>query len=163
MQPNQFQKQLKLFRNGLCLFLIALIAMGGCALYYVFFPESTLFKISKPKEEYKEISNSPDDSAKEALEIVNGVHIETGFVQDVGMIEVIDNCTNCHSAKLVTQNRMSREAWQATIIWMQETQNLWDLGENETVILDYLAKNYAPQSKGRRQNLAVEKWYVLQQ
>ncbi|WP_417360221.1 monoheme cytochrome C [Galbibacter sp.] len=163
MQSNQFNKQLKLFWNGLCLFVIALIAMGGFAIYYVFYPESSLFKASKPSEEYSEVTDSLTEDTTKAAEIVDGVHLETGFIQDVGMTEVINNCTNCHSAKLVTQNRMSREAWQTTIIWMQETQNLWDLGENESVILDYLAKNYAPESKGRRQNLAIEKWYVLQQ
>ncbi|MEA2050281.1 MAG: hypothetical protein U9O56_06090 [Campylobacterota bacterium] len=48
------------------------------------------------------------------------------------------------------------------IVWMQKTQNLWDLnmpnaqGKNtEKVILDYLSKNYAPYDKiERRKNLA---------
>jgi len=163
MQPNQFNKQLKLFWNGLCLFFIALIAIGGFVLLYVFYPNSNLFKESKPTQEYVEVTDSLSASSADNLETADGIHLETGFIQDVGMTAVINNCTNCHSAKLVTQNRMSREAWHATIIWMQETQNLWDLGEDESLILDYLAKNYAPGSKGRRQNLAIEKWYVLQQ
>ena len=56
---------------------------------------------------------------------------------------------------------MSREGWVATIRWMQETQNLWDLGENETAIVDYLATHYAPDQKGRRENLATTEWYQL--
>jgi hypothetical protein len=56
---------------------------------------------------------------------------------------------------------MSREGWKATIVWMQETQNLWDLGANEELILNYLSKNYAPTDKGRRQNLEITEWYEL--
>lgn len=163
MQPNQFNSQVKLFWNGLCLFSIALIIIGGVLTTYVLYPDSYFFHKNEPLEQHIEKS-VPDSLVSDVkAEVVDGIHLETGFVQDVGMVEVINNCTNCHSAKLVTQNRMSREAWLASIRWMQETQNLWDLGENESVILDYLAENYAPKSKGRRQNLEIEKWYVLQQ
>ncbi|MGY8916006.1 MAG: monoheme cytochrome C [Flavobacteriales bacterium] len=93
--------------------------------------------------------------------IENGIHVRTGFVEADGMQQVINNCTNCHSAKLVTQNRMSKEGWTATIRWMQKTQNLWDLGENEDVIVDYLAKNYGPVKKGRREGLKDIEWYPL--
>jgi hypothetical protein len=87
---------------------------------------------------------------------------QSGFVNDDGVSQVIQNCTQCHSAKLVTQNRMSEEGWEATITWMQETQNLWDLGGNQEKIVSYLAKNYGPQRKGRRQNLTHLKWYELE-
>lgn len=163
MDLNQFNQQLRLFRNGLCLFMIALMTIGGFIMLYTFYPESSLFLMSAPIEKQMESSDSLARSPVKSIEIQDGVHLETGFVKDEGMRVVINNCTNCHSAKLVTQNRMSREAWQATIKWMQETQNLWDLGENEPIILDYLAKNYAPESKGRRQNLTIDKWYVLEQ
>ena len=75
---------------------------------------------------------------------------------------VITHCTPCHSAELVTQNRMTREGWESTIRWMQETQNLWDLGENEAAILDYLATYYAPEEQGRRPNLEDIEWYELE-
>ena len=75
---------------------------------------------------------------------------------------VIANCTGCHSAKLVTQNRATREGWRNMIRWMQETQNLKDLGADEEKILDYLSANYAPTEQGRRQNLTVEEWYRLE-
>nr|WP_299382624.1 monoheme cytochrome C [Allomuricauda sp.] len=111
----------------------------------------------QPKPEPDEIL--PEMVTDDTVE--NGIHLATGFVDDTGMKATIQNCTNCHSAKLVTQNRMSREGWEATIRWMQETQNLWDLGNNEELILTYLSKNYAPQAKGRRQNLNQTEWYSL--
>jgi hypothetical protein len=49
------------------------------------------------------------------------------------------------------------------IDWMQETQGLEDLGEHEPLILDYLAKYYAPQKKGRRPNLENIEWYELEE
>jgi len=50
------------------------------------------------------------------------------------------------------------------IRWMQETQNLPDLGEKEAPILDYLAEHYAPEDTGRRPNLdlASIEWYILE-
>jgi hypothetical protein len=59
-------------------------------------------------------------------------------------------CTACHSAKLVTQNRMSRENWLSTIRWMQKTQGLWSLAEQESKILDYLERYYSPVAASRR-------------
>ena len=46
---------------------------------------------------------------------------------------------------------------------MQETQNLWDLGENEDLITSYLAKNYGPEEKGRRHVLTNIEWYDLEE
>ncbi len=94
--------------------------------------------------------------------IENGIHIRTGFKEGKGLQEVINNCTNCHSSKLVIQNRMNEERWNATIKWMQETQNLWDLGENQKIIVDYLVANYPPIEKGRRATLQNIEWYELE-
>ena len=87
----------------------------------------------------------------------------TGFIIDSGFEEVRANCMGCHSPLLVTQNRATREGWLSTIRWMQETQNFWDLGDNETIILDYLARNYSPpEGIGRRANLKNIQWYPLE-
>ncbi len=102
--------------------------------------------------------NSPDHG----LEIVEGVHMETGLADDPDLPLIITNCTACHSAILITQNRASREGWKEMIDWMQETQNLWDLGENEEIILGYLEKNYSPDKRQtRRRNLEHIEWYNL--
>lgn len=87
---------------------------------------------------------------------------KSGFVNDIGVSQVIQNCTQCHSSKLITQNRLNKTGWKATIKWMQETQNLWDLGKNEERIVNYLAKNYAPEAEGRRANIEVVQWYELE-
>ncbi|MEM9361661.1 MAG: monoheme cytochrome C [Bacteroidota bacterium] len=126
------------------------------SLLYVIINPSVFEK--RPEEtELVDIQEEPENP------IIDGVHVETGFVEGDGLTEVIQNCTNCHSAKLVTQNRMSKEGWVATIRWMQETQNLWDLGNNEEIIVNYLATNYAPDKKGRRDILTNIDWYTLEE
>ncbi|MEM9647190.1 MAG: monoheme cytochrome C [Bacteroidota bacterium] len=145
-----FEHQVKLLSKVLFAFLVLfLVLFGG------------LFYLANKPQEVPEVLVE-DDAVPQDDFIENGIHVATGFVEDEGMKVTIQNCTNCHSAKLVTQNRMNREGWEATIRWMQETQNLWDLGNNEELILAYLAKNYAPISKGRRQNLKDVEWYPLQ-
>ena len=74
----------------------------------------------------------------------------TGFVISEHYEIVRAHCTACHSAKLVTQNRMSRENWLATIRWMQKSQGLWPLGPQELKILDYLESHYSPIAVSRR-------------
>lgn len=79
----------------------------------------------------------------------NEIDPASGFVIKPGFEMVRAHCTACHSAKLVTQNHMSRERWLSTIRWMQETQNLWPLPQEE-LILDYLSANYGERTTGRR-------------
>ena len=87
---------------------------------------------------------------------------ESGLFLDNDMLLVKGQCTGCHSAKLISMNRFTREGWKEKITWMQQTQNLWDLGEAEPAILDYLAKYYAPEGKAsRRANLENIEWYPL--
>lgn len=95
--------------------------------------------------------------------IEDGVHLRTGLKDDENLQLVIGACTSCHSAKLITQNRATREGWKQMFDWMYATQGLPDLGVHEPKILDYLAEHYAPEEVGRRQNLDVEaiEWYIL--
>ena len=103
-------------------------------------------------------SATPDEDR-----VVDGIHVATGMIYDKNFQIVKNACTSCHSAKLVTQNKATRDGWKQMIRWMQATQGLPDLGKNEAKILDYLAKNYAPQEFGRRANLNPEEieWYDL--
>ena len=133
--------------------MIVLVIIIGMAILYFINQDSA---IQVPEEKPLEIE-VPADS----ITVEKQLDGATGFIIDKGMAETIQNCTPCHSAKMVTQNRMTREGWLASIRWMQETQNLWPLGENEPIILDYLAKNYAPTNKGRREPLTNIEWYKL--
>tara|TARA_B110000046_G_scaffold112201_1_gene119353 strand:- start:49158 stop:49334 length:177 start_codon:yes stop_codon:yes gene_type:complete len=57
---------------------------------------------------------------------------------------------------------MNSESWDTTIKWMQETQNLWDLGEIQEIIVNYLPANYPIEDKGRRKNLSDIDWHELE-
>ncbi|MEM7510480.1 MAG: hypothetical protein AAF388_06080 [Bacteroidota bacterium] len=96
------------------------------------------------------------------LLVENGIHVATGFKAEGDYMTVIANCTSCHSSKLILQNRATKEGWEEMIRWMQQTQKLWDLGENEEKILAYLTEHYGPEDKGRRAPLAVEDWYEIE-
>jgi hypothetical protein len=96
--------------------------------------------------------------------VVNGIHLRTGLHNDTNLQIIIGSCTSCHSSKLITQNKATREGWKSMITWMQETQGLGDLGTNEPIILNYLSKYYAPVETGRRKTLDVAEieWYDLE-
>ncbi len=108
------------------------------------------------------ITSSETNSDGDADKIENGIHVRTGLIDAEGLMVVVQNCTSCHSASLITQNRMTEERWNETIKWMQETQNLWELGPNQKVIVDYLVTNYPPMKKGRRMVLKDVDWYELE-
>lgn len=149
---EEVQKHLKTVTRGVFVLVVGVAALVA----YIIDPWALDFKddvaqTSLPKYE------AP------APEFENGVHLATGFKEGENLDLVLANCISCHSAKMVTQNRATREGWKSMIKWMQETQNLWELGDAEPLILDYLAKYYAPEKAGRRQPLTNVDWYVLEE
>ncbi|MCY3859488.1 MAG: cytochrome C [Gammaproteobacteria bacterium] len=71
------------------------------------------------------------------------------------------HCTSCHSSQILKNLRLSRDAWQDVIKRMQAEEGLWDLGDDESRILEYLATNFGPrtdsvQRRGRRAPLAPD-------
>ena len=87
---------------------------------------------------------------------------ETGLIVDKDLYMVKAQCTSCHSSKLIIANHFTRDGWKQKIRWMQANHNLWELGETEKQVLDYLEKYYAPtQTFARRQPLKDIKWYKL--
>ncbi|MBO9616607.1 MAG: hypothetical protein J7619_28230 [Dyadobacter sp.] len=89
---------------------------------------------------------------------------ETGLIVDENLYMVKAQCTNCHSTKLIIANRFTRDGWKQKIRWMQANHNLWELGDAEKPVLDYLEKNYSPTaSVARRAPLKDIKWYKLDQ
>jgi hypothetical protein len=90
----------------------------------------------------------------------------TGLIIGEHLALVKANCTGCHSTKLIQQHRFSREGWVGKIRWMQQYHNLWNLGDSEKAILDYLEKYYSPESTAnqmpaRRALLKNTEWYKL--
>ena len=155
-EHDKFKQHVKaIYRLMAGLFGLFIVAVTGI-LFLLSNPDWTRKKATEIEPEYVTIQES-DDFDK----IENGVHVRTGLIEADGLMTVVNNCTNCHSAKLVTQNRMNEERWIATIRWMQETQNLWDLGGNEAIIVNYLVTNYPPKKKGRREILSDIEWYDL--
>lgn len=66
---------------------------------------------------------------------------------DKGRDLVVTNCTKCHSPKQLSQQRLSRAAWDRTITVMQERNGLWELEPPiRTAILDYLEKHFSPKA-----------------
>ena len=157
MEDHQkFRKQVKAIQS---LMLLLFILMGFTAAGILFLLSDPDIFISSGDQPETTYVNIPEEDNYDRIE--NGIHVRTGLVEAEGLMEVVNNCTNCHSALLVTQNRMNEERWIATIRWMQETQNLWDLGKNEEIIVNYLVTNYPPSKKGRRANLQNIEWYEL--
>lgn len=152
------------FLNGMVVVIIlAIFIMPGFYMYQEFMVP---LQEKQAKEEAERLASNEEKLEKmradmEKTRVVDGIHVSTGFIADDNYQLVVNNCTSCHSSKLVTQNRATKEGWKKMIKWMQETQNLWDLGENEALIVEYLAKNYAPEFQGRRAALANLDWYEL--
>ncbi len=164
--PNKrspLQTKLWLSNFGLLMTILKTFVFGiFLVLLYALFGDSFDFQ-KTPIQSGNRVSNSvamDDDWDK----VENGIHLQTGLIYDANFDIVRAHCTACHSGKLVAQNRATREGWLQMIRWMQETQGLWDLGVNEPKILDYLAKNYAPEEVGRRTNIdvAAVEWYILE-
>lgn len=144
-------------RAVLGLFILVVLILG-CVILLVLLPQVDFTTSDSTK------AASPTELAPDPLaaEIVDGKDVATGLMAGEGLELVKGHCTACHSSALIIQNRFTREGWHSKIVWMQETQGLWDLGDNESKILDYLAEFYAPEPpKGRRIPLQNIEWYEL--
>jgi hypothetical protein len=66
-----------------------------------------------------------------------------GLPEAPGREEVFYLCDACHSIRLVTQQRLSRQRWDQLLDWMVEEQGMPELApEDRGLILDYLATHY---------------------
>jgi len=75
----------------------------------------------------------------------------TGFKMTGDWELVRGNCTACHSARLITQQRGTSQQWLTMIRWMQKKQNLWQFDPGtESRIITYLSENYPPDAARRR-------------
>lgn len=159
MNSSEDRRLLSILVNSLILLLGAVIICLGL-LAVMSHPEWLQGEEKGEEVELEEGVNLVDISSDR--EIQEGIDVETAFIAAEGYQQVIAHCTRCHSSKLVLQNRATREGWTEMIRWMQETQKLWDLGEAEQPIVDYLSQHYGPlPDKGRRSALLVEEWYEI--
>ena len=158
-EKDNFREQVRSIYRLLTTLLVLFVLTAAGVLYLLSDPTLSAFRGPETTEEYVDVIPEEDDWDK----IENGIHVRTGLKDAEGLMTVVNNCTNCHSARLVMQNRMNEERWIATIRWMQETQNLWDLGKNEEIIVKYLVTNYPPKKKGRREILSNITWYELEE
>jgi len=154
-QHEAFRDSVKAIYKGFVVVFLFIGMVSIIVAYALMNPEGKLFG-TNTSEAYTAVKEIDEDL------IENGIHVRTGLLDGEGLMTVVNNCTNCHSAKLVIQNRMNEERWAATIDWMQRTQNLGDLGSNEKIIINYLVANYPPQKVGRRRNLTNIDWYELE-
>ena len=141
--------------------IVALLLVGTGVIIYGLVVDRSPDSVAEAPDEVN-AKATPTTTATSAFVIEDGKDLETGLLDGEGLRTVKANCLSCHSAKLITQNQFTREGWHAKIVWMQETQGLWDLGDREPIILDYLAEHYAPEARAsRRQPLTNVKWYQL--
>lgn len=148
-------------RSYLSIYTFILKMIVFCLLLIASIP--LLMQIDWSTAETVAVESTPISETK-MVQILDGKDVETGFVVDEGWEVVKTNCTQCHNSKIILQNRFTKDKWKELIVWMQETQGLWKLGGNEEIILNYLAKHYAPMKKGRRPRLKIEEedWYILE-
>ncbi|GAB3649107.1 hypothetical protein GCM10028791_14010 [Echinicola sediminis] len=152
---DDYLKQLKVLVQLVFMLGVTVVLLMGAVLLFQHNPNIFVSQ--------KEDSPVPSLEEGQADLVKDGVHVATGLVAEDGYETVIANCTNCHAADLITQNRGTEERWMELIDWMQETQGLWDLGSNEEIIVAYLSKYYAPVQRGRRANLENIEWYDLEE
>lgn len=162
-KDERLQSAMARSMNGVIRLVSCFVVGCCCLLLYGLFGK----QISQVMKEPVLAATTSGSSARNPADwerVENGIHVQTGLAYGKGFDVVRGTCTACHSAKLVTQNRATRQGWKDMITWMQETQGLWDLGTNEGIILDYLATHYAPEEIGRRPGLDMEKieWYILE-
>lgn len=145
-----------------------LVLIAFCSLGYLMLKDTINNYLQRKTYSDKELRYFADQAGQRAADsnydkVENGIHLRTGLHYDSNLQTIIASCTSCHSAKLITQNKATREGWSSMIRWMQATQGLPDLGANEPIILDYLAKYYAPKNTGRRKNIDMAEvvWYEL--
>ncbi len=146
-----------------CLIFLGLTLGMGIMLVWIMSDPQLITYSSQPNTQNQKdmVQMESSYASPGPVEVVDGIDISTGFIAEGDYHIVRTTCTACHSSKLVLQNRATREGWKEMIVWMQETQKLWDLGEQEEKIIEYLATYYGPVNKGRRIPIKVESWYEI--
>lgn len=76
---------------------------------------------------------------------------QLGLPPDTGRDEVEAYCGACHSPRLVVRQGLSRDAWQETIEWMVEEQEMEPLEpDDHKLVLDYLTRHVSIEANLKR-------------
>lgn len=85
-------------------------------------------------------NHSASDSAEEEEDY-------EGLPPGAGREEVFYLCQACHSLRTVLQQRLSREVWDETLVWMIEEQGMPEMEPQDYArILDYLGSRLSPEA-----------------
>lgn len=96
--------------------------------------------------------------------VEDGIYLEIGLIVVEGWEIVWVICMACYFVKLVIQNKVICDGWKNMIVWMQEMQGFWDLGDQEKIILDYLVVNYVLEELSCWVNFDMDviEWYIFE-
>lgn len=65
------------------------------------------------------------------------------LVPGKGAEETFNNCTACHSERIIAQQGLTRKGWIEIFEWMVDEQEMSKMEEPDySLVLDYLSKNY---------------------
>jgi len=65
------------------------------------------------------------------------------LVAGKGAEETYNNCTACHSERIVAQQGLTENAWKELLVWMVDEQEMDEVEEPDySLIINYLAANY---------------------
>lgn len=88
------------------------------------------------------VASDAQETASESA-VPPAIDRRTGLVRADGLELIAARCTRCHTARIITQTRATREQWLGVMRWMQLTQGLEELEPGvEAAILDYLERYY---------------------
>jgi hypothetical protein len=75
----------------------------------------------------------------------------TGLVKDVGLSDVKENCTICHTGRFIVINGGNKNFWKKKIKLMHDAYGLWELSSKQKeLIVNYLAKYYS-----KKKNISI--------
>jgi hypothetical protein len=68
----------------------------------------------------------------------------TKLVVDVGLEDIKENCTVCHTGRFIVVNGGNKKFWYYKIKLMQKAYGLWDIPKDKQErIVNYLSKYYS--------------------
>ena len=107
---NKINQLFSTLSMAFVLLMILVLLIPGIYIYFTYALPSQEERANQlaQKQAQWELVKDQVLAEEEAAKIENGIHKSTGLVADTHYKLVVQNCTSCHSAKLITQNRAER-------------------------------------------------------